>query len=92
MSYYLHDINGYVGDLASTHALNLLSDFALAESDSETVKQFFIEGHSPITPDLIDGIKSLSSGDRDIQITLDNLVLLLGKSKEVAIITDGMTA
>ena len=92
MSYYLYDINGYVGDLASAHGLKLMADFALAESDSKTVKRFFIEGQAPNTPGLIDGIKALSAGDQGIQITLDNLVVLLGKSKEMAIITDGLMA
>lgn len=89
MTYYLYDARGYVGDLASTHALELMYAFATQVTDEPQVKKFFGKGYSPITKELIDGLKAIRSPDKDIADMIDNLVKLLTKCDTVAIISDG---
>jgi len=90
MGYCLYDARGYVGDLASIHGLNLMSDYATRVTNEPQVKKFFKEGHAPITKELIAGFKSIHSPDKDIADTIDNLVRLLAKCDTVAIISDGI--
>jgi hypothetical protein len=77
MGYYLYDANGYVGDLASNHGLELMSAYATRITKEPQVKQFFEEGEAPVTKKLIAGLKALNCPDKDIADTIDNLVNLL---------------
>jgi ribonuclease J len=89
MGYYLYDVRGYVGDVASNHGLTLMSGYARKVSDEPQVKKFLEEGLAPITKELIAGFKAIHSTDKDIANTIDNLVELLAKCDTVAIISDG---
>ena len=89
MTYCLYDARGYVGDLASVHGLELISDFATRVTNEPQIKKFFQEGQSPITKELIAGFKAIHSSDKNIADTIDNLVNLLAKCDTVAIISDG---
>jgi len=89
MGYYLYDVNGYVGDLASNYGLTLMSTYVRKVANEPQVKKFFEEGHSPVTKELIAGFKAIHSPDKDIADTIDNLVSLLVKCDTVAIISDG---
>jgi ribonuclease J len=89
MTYCLYDARGYVGDLASTGGLDLMSDYVTMVTNESQVKKFFEEGQAPVTKELIAGFKAIHSPDKDIADTIDNLVLLLAKCDSVAIISDG---
>lgn len=89
MTYYLYDANGYVGDLASNHGLDLLQEHATRASSSKLVRLFFDKGFIEVTPLLIAAFKEISSRDKDIADILDNLVTMLGKCDSVAIISNG---
>jgi len=90
MGYYLYDAHGYVGDLASTHGLSLMSDYARKASKEPLVKKFFQEGYSPISKDLIEGIRSLQPQDTSVAKTVNHLLELLANCDSVAIISDGV--
>jgi ribonuclease J len=90
LTYYLYDARGFVGDLASTHGLTLMSDYASGVSDNPQVKEFFEEGQAPVSRELIDGLRRLHPADVDIANTISNLLDLLAKCDTVAIISDGV--
>ena len=90
MTYYLYDANGYVGDLASIHGLDLMSDYVIQVTDEPQVKEFFDKGYAFVTKELIAGFKAIHSQDKDIADTIDNLVNLLEKCDTLAIISDGV--
>ena len=79
MTYCLYDARGYVGDLASVHGLELISDFATRVTNEPQIKKFFQEGQAPITKELIAGFKAIHSSDKNIADTIDNLVNLLAE-------------
>jgi ribonuclease J len=89
MSYCLYDAYGYIGDLASNHGLVLMSDYARQVTSEPQVKHFFEEGESPVTKELVAGLKAIRCPDKDIADTIDNLVQLLAKCDTIAIISDG---
>lgn len=90
MGYYLYDARGFVGDLASIHGLTLVSAYARRVSKEPLVKKFFEEGHSPVTKELIAGLRDLRPHDIDVAQTISNLLDLLAKCDSVAIISDGV--
>ena len=89
MAYYLYDARGYVGDLASTNGLELMSAHAIKVTNEPQIIRFFEEGQAPITQELITGFKAIHSSDKDIADAINNLIRLLGKCETVAIISDG---
>lgn len=89
MTYCLYDARGYIGDLASTHGLNLLSAFATRVTNEPQVRKFFEEGQAPVTKELVAGFKAIHSPDKDIADMIANLVTMLAKCDTVAIISDG---
>jgi ribonuclease J len=89
MGYYLYDARGYVGDLASINGLRLMSDYAIKTSSEPQVKKFFEEGQVPVTKELITGFKAIRCPDKDIALTIDNLIEMLAKCDTIAIISDG---
>ncbi len=89
MGYYLYDARGYVGDLASTQGLTLMSAYARKASKEPQVKKFFEEGQSPVTKELIAGLRDLHPQDIDVVQTIDNLLNMLANCDSVAIISDG---
>ena len=50
MTYCLYDVRGYVGDLASNHGLELISDFATRVTTEPQVKKFFEDGQANTIP------------------------------------------
>ncbi|HUW45860.1 MAG TPA: MBL fold metallo-hydrolase [Dehalococcoidia bacterium] len=90
MGYYLYDARGYVGDLASTHGLQQVSEYVRRASNILLVKKFFDEGHAPITEDLMAGLRNLHPEDIEVAQTIDNLLQLLVKCDSIAIISDGV--
>ena len=89
MSYCLYDARGYVGDLASNYGLTLMSDYVMKITKEPQVKKFFEEGQAPITKELIAGFKAIRCPDKDIVLTIDNLIEMLGRCDTIAIISDG---
>lgn len=90
MGYYLYDARGYVGDLASIHGLQQLSEYVGRASQVPLVKKFFKEGQALVTEGLIAGFRSLHPEDIDVAKTIDNLLQLLVKCDSIAIISDGV--
>ena len=84
MGYYLYDARGYVGDLASTHGLQQVSEYVRRASNILLVKKFFDEGHAPITEDLMAGLRNLHPEDIEVAQTIDNLLQLLVKCDSIA--------
>jgi hypothetical protein len=90
MSYQLYDSNGYVGDLATNTGLDQLSNYLLSFK-VKAISKFINQGESLNINRLIKSLKKIpASDDKDIQNTLDNLINLLGKCEEIAIISDGI--
>jgi ribonuclease J len=90
MGYSLYDARGYVGDLASIHGLQQLTEYVGRASQVPLVKKFFKEGQALVTEDLIAGFRSLHPEDIDVAKTIDNLLQLLAKCDSIAIISDGV--
>jgi hypothetical protein len=90
MSYQLYDINGYVGDIATTQGWEDLSNYILKFGMLE-MKDFVNKGFIEISNLAIVRFERLKPKDVDVKITLDNLILLLNKCEDVAIISDGLT-
>jgi ribonuclease J len=89
MSYCLYDARGYIGDLASNYGLTLMSDYIMKITKEPQVKKFLVEGQAPITKELIAGFKAIRCPDKDIVLTIDNLIEMLGRCDTIAIISDG---
>jgi ribonuclease J len=89
MGYCLYDSSGYVGELASNHSLSAMSNYILSVTSSEFIKQFLKKGFSPVTKSLIDDFNAINCTDKNIAITIENLIFLLEKCNEIAIISDG---
>ena len=90
MGWYLYDSDGYVGDLASGKGLAYLRTFSLDSNTSPVVKAFFKKGYSKSTSALQSEFKLLCSPDPTVNETIQNLVELLGKCKNIAIISNGV--
>jgi len=89
MSYCLYDARGYVGDLASNYGLTLMSDYAAEVTNEPQVKKFFERGQAPITKELVAGFKAIRCPDKDIALTIGNLIEMLARCDTIAIISDG---
>lgn len=89
MSYYLFDVNGYVGDLASIRGLRELRE-VLSEKGKE-IDVFLDEGCSEKLLVLREELLSIDKPDnKDVASTLKNLLFLIKKCTDIAIISDGL--
>lgn len=88
MSYCMYDIDGYVGNLATTHGLELLRYFISEKKPNSKLAEMIELGGSLISPELIQSIERINSDDPDIGKTLMNLKSLVKKCKVVAIINN----
>lgn len=89
MSYQLYDVNGYVGDLATTSGLQELREF-VEKTDNEVVFAFLRIGAGLMTKELIDGIKNLKPREANVRETVENLAKMIGSCRLIAIISDGL--
>lgn len=89
MSYQLYDVNGYVGDLATTTGLQDLSDFIMKKG-TKAPKGLMELGSSLITTDLVNGLKMLAPEEASVKTTLKNLVSMVNKAELVVIINNGI--
>ena len=89
MTYYVYDSKGYIGDLASGKGLSDLRIFSLQASKDPEVKAFFNKGISKSPLKLQSEFKALNSSNASINETIQNLIEMLGKCKDVAIISNG---
>ena len=80
MSYYLYDVNGYVGNLASNNGLVELKE-VIPEGP---LTDLFDSGFVEITPEVIESVKNLPEG------IPDNFKKLALECEEIIIITDGV--
>jgi hypothetical protein len=84
MTYYIYDMNGYVGDFASIQGL-----VELEKEIGDKLPTLFDDGvDDPQT--VLKGLEGISSTNADIQSTIDLLRELAGKCKGTLIITDGV--
>ncbi len=92
MSFSIYDVNGFVGDFATTTGLSELSRFIEEQEGQsmEDAKGFLQMGGALITNDLIDGFRIAAPRKDTIRETVTNLVELLEKCDTVAIISDGL--
>lgn len=89
MSYYLYDINGYLGDLATNTGLQDLSEFIEMKGNKAT--NGLIElGSSLITDDLVNGLKALVPEEASIRATLKSLIAMVNRAELVVIINNGI--
>jgi len=88
MSYALCDINGYVGDLATTIGLEQLVQHAERKKKSNIIA-FFEEGSALVTQVLLDEINSLRPKSKDLLSTVSNFQKLAEKCNTVMIIDQG---
>lgn len=89
MSYQLYDVNGYLGDMATTTGLRDLREFIETKGNKAT-KGLMELGSSLITDDLIAGLKALVPEDAEVRTTLKNLVSMVNKAELVVIINNGI--
>jgi hypothetical protein len=85
MGYYLYDVNGYVGNLATNTGLEELATF-IEGTDKSSVKELFRTGSVDASDMLYKEVNELPTGSK----VIDNFKLLVGKCKDVIIITDGV--
>lgn len=85
MGYYLYDVNGYVGNLATNTGLEELATF-IEGTDKSSVKELFRTGSVDTSDMLYKEVNELPTGSK----VVDNFKLLVGKCKDVIIITDGV--
>lgn len=84
MTYYIADQNGYVGDVASIHGLNVM--FEELNKHGEVFRELDEKG---VTEDL-DGLKEALKGVPKGDPTIDNFRRLVYKCAGVLIISDGV--
>ena len=90
MSYAIHDINGFIGDLATNSGLKALSDF-IQEDGSDQIKELFEQGTIEASDELIDDLESLPEPDNaDVADTLRNLIDLVKNCEDIVIISSGI--
>jgi hypothetical protein len=84
MTYYIYDMNGYVGDFASIQGL-----VELEKEIGSKLPTLFDDGvDDPQT--VLKNLEGINSTNADIQSTIDLLRELAGKCKGTLIITDGV--
>jgi hypothetical protein len=84
MTYYIYDMNGYVGDFASIQGL-----VELEKEIGDKLPTLFDDGvDNPQT--VLKNLEGINSTNADIQSTIDLLKELAGKCKGTLIITDGV--
>ena len=92
MSFFIADVNGYVGDLATNTGLNDLADHLLT-LDNPPLKRLIVQGWIPV--DLLAGAFdaiTLHGSNQEVNDTLANLRALVEKCDEVVIISNGFGA
>ena len=89
MSYYLTDIDGYKGDLATNSGLWALSTFIRNEVDNQECKDFMEFGFTEEMDEVVKVLSKIHSNDKYIEKTLRELVVTLKKCKFVAVISNG---
>lgn len=89
MGFYLYDVNGYVGDVASNQGLRLLMEF-LDKFGNEELRSLSKKGYTDNPKEASEALTKLISEDGDIQATIDNLSMLLARSEEIGIISNGI--
>jgi hypothetical protein len=87
MSYYIYDVNGYVGDLASNKGLNDLWTFL--EGKGKKIDILIKDGTVDVSDELIKELAKLSVTKPSVASTLDNLRTLVKKCQDIVIVTDG---
>jgi len=90
MGYSLYDQHGYVGDLASNHGLQLISEYVRKTSKVPSVKKFFEERQAPVVEDLITGLRNLHPENIGMAQTINHLLELLARCDSIATISDGV--
>ncbi|MFZ2655547.1 MAG: hypothetical protein WAX69_11515 [Victivallales bacterium] len=91
MSYFLADVNGYVGELASNRGLMDMTSHIEKHKKLKKLNKFINNGETEDMKGVLKDLKMLpSSGDPNIDITIKELKSLLRKASEIAIITDGV--
>lgn len=89
MSFELYSEEGFLGPAGSVEGWSDLMD-ALRLSDAPAIRDFAAKGYSGEPSVLASSLSLLlqtPSLDKDIRDTLSNLVRLLGKAKEIALVT-----
>lgn len=88
MSFYIYDINGYVGDLASNKGLDDLAIYIKKHPDMDDLERLMKDGTILKTDALMEELKSAGvPKDPDIRDTFNNLKTLIEKAADVIIIT-----
>jgi hypothetical protein len=86
MTYFVCDINGFVGDLATTRGLE---ELILALGREGVYRDLFDDGCTEDLEALIKALESESSPDTFVNSTIKNLFSLAKKCSDIIIITDG---
>ena len=87
MSYSLYDIGGWVGDIATSKGL---ADLTERMKKEKTVSSLFHFGWTSEPEKIAHALSKITVRKRDVKLTVDNLIDLLNKCKEVAVISDGL--
>lgn len=90
MSYQLYDIDGYVGDIATTLGLEELHIEVNVEKTHVLLAEFIKQGASFVTEELLEDISDFLDNQSEDSVikTTANLISLLRKSRLVAFITN----
>lgn len=85
MSYFVYDVNGCVGELASNDLFDALVSL-VSNTNLSLVKKLFADGYTPITDNLLKEIESIPQ----VADTTKNFGELVNKCDSIVIITDGI--
>lgn len=88
MTYSLYDAEDYIGDVATITGLDELRKF-VEKNKMEKTLTFLDEGNTEDMDEVIEELSKIKSDDENVASTITNLIDLLGKCDEIAIINDG---
>jgi len=88
MTYCLFDSKGFAGDLASIHGLMELREFL--SSRNIVFSDFFEKGYTEEISRFTKALSGITSEDETINESIHNLIQILPKCKDIAIISDGV--
>ncbi|MGA2917946.1 hypothetical protein [Methanoregula sp.] len=88
MTYYIYDVNGYVGDLASSRGLYGLKE--ALQGRGGALEELFENGCIEDINGVIAELKGAKNKNTDVAKTICNLRALVKRCDSIIIITDGV--
>jgi len=87
--YYLADVDGYIGDFGSMETVNAFRDIA-KKLDLKELTTLFTQGFSIKKRDLVADFKSIDYNFTELEGIADQILLSIGKGKEIIILSNNV--